>query len=133
MENLDLTAARMAQKIIQKCQDQKCEPEKTENLVTKTAGVVQENGVYAGLLFLFTRSDKHDQKVAGFIVETLMSNAREIASYRGNVSSNTEKLVFLAEHICASQARLRLAKLTWEQSLIYARYGAKAWKNEQEK
>jgi len=130
MENLDLTAARMAQSIIGNCQKQNCEPEKTENLITKTAGVVQENGVYAGLLFLFTRSDKHDQKVAGFVVETLISHARHIASYQSNPSSTTDKLVFLAEQICANQARLRLTKQTWEQVLIYARYGAKAWKND---
>lgn len=130
MENLDLTAALMAQDVIAKCRSQKCEPEKTENLITKTAGVVQENGIYAVLLFLFTRSDKHDQKVAGAIAETLIAKARDIASRQDDLRSNTARLVFLAEHICANQARLRLTKQTWEQALIYARYGAKAWKNE---
>lgn len=130
MQNLDLTAARMAQDIIKDCQKMKSDAEKTENLVTKTAGVVQENGIYAGALFLFTRTDNHDKKVAETLRRSLFEHARAVAQQNEKPDSSAAWLTFLSEHICANQARLMLVKQTWEQALIYARYGAKAWKNE---
>lgn len=50
--NLDIYAARSAQDIIAKTNDKTSRD--VENLITKTLGVLQENGVYACLLYLYS-------------------------------------------------------------------------------
>src|SRR6266702_2722175 len=62
--NLDLYAAEAAQGIISntkthkvKGKDELIKPGDVENLATKTLGILQENGIYAAYLYLYSRSE----------------------------------------------------------------------------
>jgi len=134
MKNLDLLAAQTAQMIIQDTQkfnNNDLDANKIENLVTKALGVLQENGVYAALLYLYSRTEKADQFAAEKVREQLLS----LTSYVLDLSPPEKErstvlasvaLKFLTDKICNDLDRLLLVKQLWEQTLIYARYGAKA-------
>lgn len=126
MKNLDLEAAQSAQAIIQATSH--LEVSDVENLVTKVLGVVQENGVYAGMLFLYSRTSK-DQEISGSIRTQLL----QLTALLGKTppappesAKADEPLKFLTNDICSDLDTLLLVKQLWEQTLIYARYGAKA-------
>jgi hypothetical protein len=137
MKNLDLIAAETAQKIITDTTDgQKEKATKVDNLVTKALGVLQENGVYAALLYLYSRS-ADEQPVARQIRLRLLHLTSELALNPPTDRQVGDKVVvedaqasaalqFLTDHICGNLDRLLLVKQLWEQTLIYARYGAKA-------
>jgi hypothetical protein len=123
--NLDLHAAQTAQAIILaagevgKAQD-------TENLVTKALGVLQENGVYACALFLYARTS--DGKIAKEVSKQLllMTDKLDLTPPEKPDEWRTG-LKFVSDQICSDLDRLLLVRQLWEQTLIYARYGAKAW------
>lgn len=135
MRNLDLLAAQTAQKIIADTTDGQKAAE-VDNLITKALGVLQENGVYAGLLYLYSRS-AGEQPVAKQIRLRLLHLTSELAltpptdRQVGNKvivedAKASTALQFLTDHICNDLDRLLLIKQLWEQTLIYARYGTKA-------
>jgi hypothetical protein len=133
--NLDRLAAQHAQKIIANTKDKKSSD--VENTVTKTLGVLQEDGVYACFLYLLAK-----EKESGKIVVDEMLNLLEgLYSDWNKPSINTPQdiLSHITEKVTIDLERLLLTKETLEQMLIYARYGAKARqveekpKNEQEK
>jgi len=109
--NLDWHAAQAGQQIIKTTKtrrnngkEEEIKANDVENLATKALGVLQENGVYAAFLYLYSRSE----------------NEQHIAKPAEQV------LKFLTDAICNDLDRLLLVKQLWEQTLIYARYGAKA-------
>src|SRR5579883_590535 len=135
MRNLDLLAAQTAQKIIADTTDGQ-KAAKVDNLITKALGVLQENGVYAALLYLYSRS-ADEQPVARQIRLQLLHLTSELALRPPTDKQVGDKVVvedapasaalqFLTDHICGNLDRLLLVKQLWEQTLIYARYGAKA-------
>jgi hypothetical protein len=135
MRNLDLLAAQTAQKIIADTTDGQKAAE-VDNLITKALGVLQENGVYAGLLYLYSRS-AGEQPVAKQIRLRLLHLTSDLSltpptdRQVGNKvivedAKASTALQFLTDHICNDLDRLLLIKQLWEQTLIYARYGAKA-------
>jgi hypothetical protein len=135
MRNLDLLAAQTAQKIIADTTDGQ-KAAKVDNLITKALGVLQENGVYAALLYLYSRS-ADEQSVARQIRLQLLHLTSELALKPPTDKQVGDKevvedapasaaLQFLTDHICGNLDRLLLVKQLWEQTLIYARYGAKA-------
>ena len=136
MKNLDLLAAEAAQKIISETNE--IAKKEVEKLVTKTLGVLQENGVYACLLFAYSRSatkegkaPADENKVAKAVHKNLldvMNKALDKALEKpANINANAAvALAFLTTNICADLDTLLLVKQVWEQTLIYARYGAKA-------
>lgn len=134
MKDLDLFAAKAAQDIISNTEKQKATD--VENLITKALGVLQENGVYAALLYLYSRS-VGEQPVAKQIRLHLLHLTSELAlkpptdrQVDNKVTVEDAKasiaLQFLTSYICNDLDRLLLVKQIWEQTLIYARYGAKA-------
>ena len=133
MKNLDLLAAEAAQKIIA---DTSAIPKArdVENLVTKTLGVLQENGVYACLLFAYSRSKTEpgktpndEKKVAKVVHQNLLTVMNKALNKTADTNANaTVALKFLTDNICQDLDTLLLVKQLWEQTLIYARYGAKA-------
>jgi len=138
LSNLDLWAARSSQAIVSKALEElsssdtaaqitettKEQAKSVEILVTKTLGVIQENGIYAGMLYLLSRANK-DKKIAEQIKLELLKLANRIIN--GQDQQPTEPpLPFLSEKICSDLDTLFLVKQLWEQTLIYARYGAKA-------
>ena len=135
MKNLDLLAAQTAQKIIADTTDGHKATD-VDNLITKALGVLQENGVYAGLLYLYSRSAS-EQPVAKQIRLQLLHLTSELTLtpptdiQAGNKvvvedARASTALQFLTDHICNDLDRLLMVKQLWEQTLIYARYGAKA-------
>ncbi len=124
MHNLDQLAAQTAQQIVKDASSAK----DLDILVTKTLGVLQENGVYAAALFLKSRSRKAEKELADKICSSLYS-------LPGRVLPNKEvtSLEDIANKLAGDLDALLLVKQLWEQTLIYVRYGAKAKQQEEKK
>src|SRR6266700_5590704 len=126
MKNLDLLAAQTAHRIIADTTDGHKATD-VDNLITKSLGVLQENGVYAALLYLYSRTEKADNFIAEKTREKLLSPSLrselvlpELTSYDASTA-----LKYLTDSVCDDLDRLLLVKQLWEQTLIYARYCAK--------
>jgi hypothetical protein len=142
--NLDWHAARASQEIIKNTKKQKIKKNGKEesvpatsldNLTTKTLGILQENGVYAAFLYLYSRSSEGEQPIAKQIRMQLL-RLTSLFGLQPPVEAEANKQVpgdaiaaleFLTKKICDDLDRLLLVKQLWEQTLIYTRYGAKAW------
>jgi hypothetical protein len=120
--NLDRLAAEHAQEIIHRTRDRK--PSEVDNTVTKSLGVLQENGVYACFLYLLAK-----EKASGTVVVDEMLKLLERLGFGWGKPASTGAeavLAHITEKVTDNLERLLLAKETLEQMLIYARYGAKA-------
>lgn len=137
--NLDWHAAQAGQEIIKATKTHKVkdkeEPTKAndvENLTTKALGVLQENGVYAALLYLYSRSEGEQHitkpiRVQLLHLTRLLNLSPPLGTKENPVDAKADQaLKFLTDHICNDLDRLLLVKQLWEQTLIYTRYGAKA-------
>lgn len=117
--NLDQKAAQYAQAIVRNGGAE------IENLVTKALGVLQEQGVYACILFLLANKDQN-------ILLPLCALLKELPAFHANPAIPTERtdskvtLKFFSDTVCSELDTLLLIKDLYEQTLIYARYGAKA-------
>jgi len=120
MLNLDQLAAKTAQAIVEAAAGS---PKELDILVTKTLGVLQENGVYAAVLFLQSRTQKKEKELAPKIEAQLFSALSDLLPESRNAQ---DKLQFVADNIAGHLDTLLLVKQLWEQILIYTRYGAKA-------
>lgn len=119
--NLDYLAARHAQKLVENLKDGSKE---AENTVTKTLGVLQENGVYACFLYLLAREKKGEVIAAEMLA---LLGALGFPALPQNSLDKDAVLSYVAdEKVTGDLHRLLLAKEALEQMLIYARYGAKA-------
>lgn len=125
--NLDQEAAKYAQKIVEKGLITG-KPKEIENLITKTLGVLQEQGVYAMMLFLFSRTGK-EKEIAPYLrnqLTDLLSTLPHINKNDLPQDTAQIKLEFYSDKVCHDLDTLLLVKELYEQTLIYARYGAKA-------
>ncbi len=100
-------------------------------LSTKALGVLQSQGVYACMLFLYSRSSD-ESKVAPSIRRQLLKALEEIPGLSNIPNDNaSEALSFFTEQVAGNSLdTLLLIRDLYEQTLIYARYGAKAAKGE---
>ena len=130
--NLDYLAAKHAQAIIGVNKDVNRKADEVDNLVTKALGVLQENGVYACGLYLLSRTQPKEKDIAGTVQREIMNLLETLPFGWGRPTGDGAEamLTYLAENVAGDSnlERLLLAKETLEQMLIYARYGAKAWK-----
>lgn len=120
--NLDRLAAQHAQAIIRRTNNK--DAGDMDNTITKSLGVLQENGVYACFLYL-----KAKEKENGDVVVEEMLNMLDSLGFgwgKPTTYKAEDVLNHITEKIAANLERLLLAKETLEQMLIYARYGAKA-------
>jgi hypothetical protein len=128
--NLDQKAAQFAQKIVNDGKDAKL-----ENQVTKALGVLQEQGVYALLLFIFSENDKAAKAIYNNFITLLNEiglkdkDGKEL--YLDNKNSKDKNffqyvLKFFSDNILNNLDHLFLVRDIYEQTLTYARYGAKA-------
>ena len=134
--NLDLEAARVAQEIIAETNKEivpKKEGEKkptrseVENLITKALGVLQKNGVYACMLFLYSRTSNSDKEVSEVIRNELITMTRLSGKEVATKDDDAEDVLKdLTDNICNDLDSLLVTKQLWEQTLIYARHSAKA-------
>jgi len=123
-----------------------------ENLTTKALGVLQEQGVYAMMVFLFSRSGnetldnylkevkKNGEKIAAIeLVEGLVNSLREdpIKSLNvqfeevlnGNLNKKKKRLLqHFLNKISGDLEKLLFVKEFYEQTLIYVRHIAKGMK-----
>lgn len=127
MKNIDLIAAETAQAIIKDAIDNPIKATDAENLITKSLGVLQENGVYAALLYLYSRTSNTDKLVAEKVRKHLLNMMSQLTISSPPSNDVSTALEFLTEIVCPHLDTLLLVKQSWEQTLIYARYGAKAW------
>ena len=122
-----------------------------EKVVTKSLGVLQEQGIYAMMLFLFSRSTNDEKIVAGSIRRQFYLFLTQLPDFKKNEDlakldmvtqkkpeDNDEKkkekvrqelekgLKFYSTNIMDNYDTLFLVRNIYEQTLIYARYGAKA-------
>lgn len=131
MANLDRLAALHAQAIIEHTRSK--DKEDVENVMTKALGVFQEQGVYAGMLYLLSRSNATEQPIAqaarNELVELL--NDPDLQpfglTYPGAINNTHALLNHFVDPVGAAPVQtLLLVKSLFEQTLTYARYGAKA-------
>lgn len=132
--NLDKLGAELAQNIVVSAIELgvgKKPVDTLERLVTKTLGVLQEQGVYAAILFLFSRTGD-EAKIAPKILGQLFDALKELSIFAENTGIPSEgadaptTLKFYSDNVLEDLDTLLLVRDLYEQTLIYARYGAKA-------
>jgi len=117
MQQLDLRCAEKASEIINTVQADK---NKIENLITKSLGVLQEDGVYAFLLYLEASKEKDiTQKVIQGCKELLKEDKIKLIT-------KDDILEAVREELASDIDKLLLAKQLLERTLVYARYHTKA-------
>ncbi len=103
--------------------------ETLERLDTKALGVLQEQGVYALMLFLFSRTSD-EERVAPVIRAQLYKALKQIPDFKDvplEESDGPEKvLAIYANDVLNDLDTVLLVRDLYEQTLIYTRYGAKA-------
>ncbi len=118
-----------------------------ENVITKSLGVLQEQGIYALMLFLFSHNSNDTKIIYKNLVELLNNielkdkNKNDISikdedSFKDNktkyksVNENKDYFQYVldcfSDNILDDFDKLFLVRDIYEQTLIYARYGAKA-------
>ncbi|MDH7597832.1 MAG: hypothetical protein QHG98_08890 [Methanothrix sp.] len=95
-----------------------------ENHITKSLGVLQEDGVYAFFLYQDSRGQR-EKPGADKLTEQASAFLRE-ARIEAFQSASDPPLKAVREHLAGDLDQLLLAKRLLEQALIYARYHAKA-------
>ncbi|NLV20417.1 MAG: hypothetical protein GXY49_00255 [Syntrophomonadaceae bacterium] len=127
--NLDRIAAQYAQKIV----NEDVKVKDLENQVTKSLGVLQEQGIYALMLLLFSQDSKETKAIYKHLIELLknigLKNIEEETWPQKNEKNqyNFQRVLkFYSDNILKDIERLFLVRDIYEQTLIYARYGAKA-------
>ena len=157
IRSLDYLAAKTAQEIVTIAKENDNSPsigisaKDLENLVTKALGVLQAQGVYAMFLFLYSKSGekKPEQQAAAFLVAKLWNALKEKPAeqlgiynkagvnlqqggsdlWEKALEKRDDLLRAVVEHLTAHLDTLLLVRDLYEQTLIYARYHAKALSN----
>ena len=93
---------------------------KLENTITKSLGVLQENGVYAFFLYLDYRSGEKGAP------ETKSQTLSLLRHTEVNLLSSDSNHFQAVQQLTNELDNLLLARQLLEQTLIYARYHAKA-------
>lgn len=125
LTNLDSKCAEYGYNIVHDCAPNdsisKSDKSKLENTITKSLGVLQENGVYAFYLYLDYRSKEIGSKEIKDQTLTLLG-PKEIYLLGEECNDHFKKICKLTEDI----DKLLFARQMLDQTLIYARYHAKA-------
>ena len=127
--NIDQLAAKHSQQMVSETLKEKRAAKALTNLVTKTLGVLQEQGVYAMMLFLFSRtSDERD--IARLIRKELIEMLKQLPACSSfttpDYMDDKKTLKFYSNEVMDDLDTLFLVRDLYEQTLIYARFGAKA-------
>jgi len=136
MMNLDYEAANTARAIIEPARaiieqgggpvHTKALKSKLENVIFKSLGILQEQGIYASSLYLWTRGKSETQFAAIVREELLRLSIRllNLPSHTTAVDAATY-LAFVSEKLNHDFTVMLWMKDAWELALVYARYGAK--------
>ena len=120
--NLDRLCAEYGYQIADKVR--KAIGKNAENHITKSLGVLQEDGVYA--FFLYQESRKSEKAGAEKLKEQATALLKEAKIKPFDTITNPLEAVRAKNGLANNLDELLLAKRLLEQSLIYARYHAKA-------
>lgn len=129
--NLDTLCAEYGHKIVHDLAKYgrlpKTDRTRLENTITKSLGVLQEDGVYAFFLFIEYFKDRNESYGAENISLECKEMLRDsgIECLRGRRDSEKDDFAALVD-LTKNLDRLLLAYKLLEQTLIYARYHAKA-------
>jgi hypothetical protein len=143
---LDKLCAKTAQDIIDGRNG--ADPKVIDGFTTKALGVLQEQGVYAVALFLFSRFGSTEGNVARLLMTNLLRligntelaglgaaysgvaaatiTPEWVQTNRQNILRHFAEGVNGTNGIATNLQRLLAVKSLFEQTLIYVRYGAKA-------
>jgi len=129
MTILDQKAAQISQGIINNVKKDKMK--EMENQITKSLGVLQEQGVYALILYLYKVQER-------IIIDELLNLLKDIDLTKKEaekIDSDKvhETLKYFSDNICSDIDNLFFVRDLFEQTLIYARYGAKAEQKKSER
>jgi hypothetical protein len=113
MELLDLVCAEYGEEIAKAVND--------ETIITKTIGVLQEDGVYA--FFLYCKSKKDKTVAVGDKAFDCLKDHRMLRNIMGN---DADHLKTIRDVFKGNLEHLLFAKELLERTLVYARYHAKA-------
>ena len=129
--NLDQLAALYGQTVVRKLKEanKKTKARDIENTITKTLGILQENGVYACFLYLFAKEESRGTTVVQEMLSLLGKMGFGWDQPQDKLKPETV-LEFIANKVTAQLEPMLLAKETLEKMLIYARYRAKAIREE---
>jgi hypothetical protein len=137
-KSLDYYAMKYAQNIIKNTEAKvnKKIAQTIENLVTKTLEELQEQGVYASLLYLFSRSSD-DEKKNSSSIRNAFYDVTEIPYFGWKIPNRNNEEVskvlgYYIDYVTVDMDQLFLLRDTLQQMLIYARFSAKAAKIEAE-
>ncbi|GIV84813.1 MAG: hypothetical protein KatS3mg052_1820 [Candidatus Roseilinea sp.] len=119
--NLDQLCARYGWQIADEVY--KAIGKNAENHITKSLGVLQEDGVYAFFLYQVSRGAREKPGA-----KKLRDQAKELFREAGikGFENATDPLQAVRDQLASDLDQLLLAKRLLEQALIYARYHAKA-------
>ncbi len=137
--NLDQRAAEWAQNIVKEASSQD-QIKALERLTNKALGVLREQGVYALMLFLFSRSGGEEKEgeeekegkeaaVAKIILQHLQQSLFSLPMFeKQKIDKENPNTVlrFYTENVLKDLDTLLLVRDLYEQILIYVRHGAKA-------
>ncbi len=128
MTHVDLEAAKTAQEILTRIERSEKAAKSAEDLITQTLEVVQEDGPYAGTLFLCSKLSDKDP-TPSLVRDNLLELAKTIGVRNLVLGGDVEKVLdTVIKQICSDLHTMLLVKQTWEQALIYARHSAKSLK-----
>ena len=144
MRTLDYLAAKTAREIVEGATQSTigADAKDLENLITKALGVLQSQGVYALYLYLYSQSgtDKPIKRAAAHVVTKLwnalkeepvsqlsiLANQGQINSWGTALARKQHVLRQIVDRLTTDLDTLLLVRDLYEQTLIYARYHAKA-------
>lgn len=136
MKILDMECARIGKEIADKVFEKLREKNKTETLITKSLGVLQEDGIYASLLYLEAQGKKKQdgtkspEKQAAEVIRDLNYKLLQQNIPGDLLIGEDNALDGIRNKLADNLDALLLAKELLERTLIYARYHAKALSNE---
>ncbi len=129
-QNLDWLAAKYAQHLVKSAEGAEAATvDQLETAVTKALGVLQEDGVYACVLYLLAKEGDMGERV----VDTMLALLADLGFPCDACTKDRQRhidpgaaLSHIHENVTADLKRLMLVREVLEQMLVYVRYGAKA-------
>jgi len=123
-QNLDRISAEMGFKLAENFES-KDDARKLETLVTKALGVLVEDGLFAYIVWLKSRSEK-EEKYCMKIIEFSSNLLKDERIALASKDDNSKDLQDMALDISTDIQKTLLARQLLERMLTYARYRAKA-------
>jgi hypothetical protein len=97
----------------------------TENSITKSLGVLEEQGVYALFLYLHARENDWGKSTSNKLATFLREQPSQQNSLLGATTTNSDLFAAL-QQLAGDLDKLLFARDLLHRALVYARYHAKA-------